>query len=104
MPITSCHSAGCAVESTPAAFRHSCLGDIGRNRVERGHQLQNGVILPLTTTGALSPVGPFRFRRQLGAAPTLHNTGHHENRTPTHGYEPTREAAMAAFAKSWRRE
>jgi hypothetical protein len=27
----------------------------------------------------------------------------HEDRTPTHGYEPTREAAMAAFAKSWRR-
>jgi hypothetical protein len=24
-------------------------------------------------------------------------------RTPTHGYEPTREAAMAAFAKSWRK-
>jgi hypothetical protein len=24
--------------------------------------------------------------------------------TPTHGYEPTREAAMTAFAKSWRRE
>ena len=30
--------------------------------------------------------------------------GHHEDRTPTHGYEPTREAAMAAFAESWRRE
>ena len=30
--------------------------------------------------------------------------GHHEDRTPTHGYEPTREAAMAAFAKSWRRD
>jgi len=30
--------------------------------------------------------------------------GHHEDRTPTHGYERTREAAMAAFAKSWRRE
>ena len=29
---------------------------------------------------------------------------HHEDRTPTYGYEPTREAAMAAFAKSWRRE
>ena len=28
--------------------------------------------------------------------------GYHEDRTPTHGYEPTREAAMAAFAKSWR--
>ena len=25
--------------------------------------------------------------------------GHHEDRTPTHGYEPTREAAMTAFAK-----
>ena len=25
-------------------------------------------------------------------------------RWPTHGYEPTRETAMAAFAKSWRRE
>jgi hypothetical protein len=29
---------------------------------------------------------------------------HHEDRTPTHGYEATREAAMAAFAKSWRRQ
>jgi hypothetical protein len=26
--------------------------------------------------------------------------GYHEERMPTHGYEPTREAAMAAFAKS----
>jgi len=30
--------------------------------------------------------------------------GHHEDRTPRHGYEATREAAMTAFAKSWRRE
>ena len=30
--------------------------------------------------------------------------GHHEDRTPTHGYAATREAAMAAFAKSWQRE
>jgi len=29
---------------------------------------------------------------------------HHEDRMPTHGYAETREAAMAAFAKSWRRE
>ena len=29
---------------------------------------------------------------------------YHENRTPTHGYAATRDAAMAAFAKSWRRE
>jgi hypothetical protein len=30
--------------------------------------------------------------------------GHHEDRTPTHGYAATRGAAMAAFAKSWRGE
>ena len=30
--------------------------------------------------------------------------GHHKDRTPIYGYEATREAAMAAFAKSWRRE
>jgi hypothetical protein len=29
--------------------------------------------------------------------------GHHEDRTPTHGYAATREAAMAASARSWRR-
>jgi len=29
---------------------------------------------------------------------------HHEGRTPPHVYEATREAAMAALAKSWRRE
>jgi hypothetical protein len=28
---------------------------------------------------------------------------HHGRRWTTHGYEATREAAMAAFAKSWRR-
>jgi hypothetical protein len=30
--------------------------------------------------------------------------GQHEDRTPTHGYAAAREAAMTAFAKSWRRE
>ena len=30
--------------------------------------------------------------------------GYHEDRTPTHGDAATREAAMTAFAKSWRRE
>jgi predicted secreted Zn-dependent protease len=28
----------------------------------------------------------------------------HEDRTPTHGYAATRETAMTAFTKSWRRE
>jgi hypothetical protein len=30
--------------------------------------------------------------------------GYYENRTPTRDYGATGEAAMAAFAKSWRRE
>src|SRR5262245_30948324 len=30
--------------------------------------------------------------------------GYHRDRRPTHGYAATREAAMTAFAKSWRRE
>jgi hypothetical protein len=30
--------------------------------------------------------------------------GYHEDRTPIHGYAASREAAMSAFAKSWRRE
>jgi hypothetical protein len=30
--------------------------------------------------------------------------GHHEDRTPTHGYAMMSEAAMTAFANGWRRE
>jgi hypothetical protein len=37
--------------------------------------------------------------------PRMWASGHNgELRRAAHGYEPTREAAMAAFAKSWRRE
>jgi hypothetical protein len=32
-------------------------------------------------------------------------SGHNgEIKRPAYGYEPTREAAMSAFAKSWRRQ
>jgi ATP-dependent DNA ligase len=47
----------------------------------------------------------FRSRRSSwlnGRQPN--SMAQHEDRTPTHGYEATREAAVAAFAKSWRRE
>jgi hypothetical protein len=47
----------------------------------------------------LSPAAP-NDRQWMWAIGHGHRTG----RTPTHGYEATREAAMAAFAKSWRRE
>jgi len=29
---------------------------------------------------------------------------YHEDRTPTRGYEPSRDAAMKAFFRSWHRE
>ena len=58
--------------------------------------LAGGVVVGRIMKAAASPVD----------APWLWTLafGHHEDRTPTHGYAATREAAMAAFAKSWRRE
>jgi hypothetical protein len=58
--------------------------------------LADGVVVGRIMKAAASPVD----------APWLCTLafGHHEDRTPTHGYAETREAAMAAFAKSWRRE
>jgi hypothetical protein len=34
----------------------------------------------------------------------IDGAGQHEDRLPTHGYEPTCEAAMEALARSWNRE
>jgi hypothetical protein len=58
--------------------------------------LADGVVVGRIFKAAASPVGtPWMWTLIFG---------YHEDRTPTHGYEATREAAMAAFAKSWRRE
>jgi hypothetical protein len=58
--------------------------------------LAEGVVVGRIMRAAASPVD----------APWLWTLafGYHEDRTPTHGYAATREAAMAPFAKSWRRE
>jgi hypothetical protein len=58
--------------------------------------LADGVVVGRIMKAAAVPVG-MSWMWTLGF-------GHHEDRTPTHGYAATREAAMAAFAKSWRRE
>jgi hypothetical protein len=56
----------------------------------------DGKVVGRIFNSAASPVGtPWMWTLAFGD---------HEDRTPTHGYEPTRGAAMAAFAKSWRRE
>jgi hypothetical protein len=58
--------------------------------------LADGIVVGRIMRAAASPVD----------APWLWTLafGYHVDRTPTHGYAATREAAMAAFAKSWRRE
>jgi hypothetical protein len=56
----------------------------------------HGAVVGRIFNAAASPVGtPWMWTLAFGQ---------HEDRTPTHGYEASREAAMAAFAKSWRRE
>jgi hypothetical protein len=58
--------------------------------------LADGTVVGRIMKAAAAPVGPSWLWTLA--------FGQHEDRTQTHGYEPTREAAMVAFAKSWRRE
>jgi hypothetical protein len=58
--------------------------------------LANGIVVGRIFKAHAAPVGsPWMWTLAFG---------HHEDRTPTYGYEATREAAMAASAKSWRWE
>src|SRR5262249_45631100 len=59
-----------------------------------GNLLGSGGGIPMGGCSAPSRSGP---RRCSIHAPRKDRGGHHEDRTPTHGYEPTREAAIAAF-------
>jgi hypothetical protein len=66
------------------------------SRVDDYDVLADGIVVGRLTKGAAAPEGkPWMWTLAYG---------YHEDRTPTHGYEATRAAAMAAFAKSWRRE
>jgi hypothetical protein len=54
----------------------------------RRHVLADGAVVDRIFEAAASPVGsPWMWTLAFG---------HHEDRTPTHGYEPTREAAMVS--------
>jgi hypothetical protein len=58
--------------------------------------LADGVVVGRILKVSAAPVGtPWMWTLAFGQ---------HEDRTPTHGYAAAREAAMTAFAKSWRRE
>jgi hypothetical protein len=58
--------------------------------------LADGIIIGRIMKAAAVPVGQ-SWLWTLGFE-------YHEDCTATHGYEATREAAMAAFAKSWRQK
>jgi hypothetical protein len=57
--------------------------------------LENGVV-----------VAPSFSSMRSGSGPALDVASRHygDIKRAAHGYDPTREAAMAAFAKIWRRE
>ena len=58
--------------------------------------LADGVVVGRIMKAAVAPVGtPWLWTLAYG---------HHEDRTPIYGYEPTREAAMTAVARRWRRD
>ena len=61
----------------------------------QGDSFVNGATLPTTPSGwNVAGIGAFGSN----------GLGHHEDRTPTHDNAESREATMAAFAKSWRWE
>jgi hypothetical protein len=56
----------------------------------------DGIVIGCIFKATTSPVGtPWMWTLAYGD---------HEDRTLTHGYEATRQAAMQAFARSWYRE
>src|SRR5262245_47639545 len=75
--------------------RASASRPSGEWRYDDYDVIADGVVVGRIMKAAAAPVGqPWMWTLVL----------YHEGRTPTHGYAATREAAMAAFAKSWRRE
>jgi hypothetical protein len=79
-----------------------CIRTSRLNRVEsslRSTERQRLRTWPMVSWWAASCAPPTRpwVRRAWTLA-----YGYHEDRIPTHGSETTREAAMVAFAKSWR--
>jgi hypothetical protein len=80
--------------ATPLIFKRAPVGD---NQDDYA-VLENGVVVGrIFLLGAVAPQG----------RPWMWVIRERKERSPAHGYEPTREAAKAAFAKnwqSWRRE
>jgi hypothetical protein len=88
---------GSGAEMDPLVLKRAAASRLSGHWYDDDYDvLAGGKIVGRIYKAAAAPVGsPWMWTLAFG---------HHEDRTPTHGYEATREAAMAAFAKSWRRE
>ena len=76
----------------------STISELGLNVIDRAREvradvLADGGVVGRIMRAAAVPVG-------MSWMWTL-AYGYHEDRTLIYGYEPTREAAMATFVKSW---
>src|SRR5262249_49132233 len=87
--ILSCTATG--VSHAPVGLTGHALPSVASQGFI-GHDRESGAYA-LTDSGRCAPCDP----RECGA--DIDRAGRREQR-----YEPTREAAMAVFAKSWRRE
>jgi hypothetical protein len=99
--ILSCgepwHNSGCLLDKLAAPLKHAAASrPSGEWNEDNYDVLADGAAVGRIFKANAAPVGsPWMWTLVFG---------HHEDRSPTHGYAETREAAMAAFAKSWRRE
>ena len=89
-------TATCVVAKPRPTMPDLLLKRIGRRGEEHYDVLADGTVVGRIMMFADTPAGkPWMWSLAYGQ---------HEDRTPTHGYEPTREAAMQAFARSWNRD
>jgi hypothetical protein len=81
--------------TAPLLKRSSASGSSGEWNDDDFDVLANGEVVGRIFKVNVAPVGhPWMWTLAFG---------YHRNRATNHGYAATREVAMAAFAKSWRR-
>src|SRR5215467_2136648 len=85
-----------ALHAVASAPRNPMVGAVRRRSEDDYDVLADGVVVGRIMRAILAAVGSPWFWTLA--------YGYHHDRRPTHGYAATREAAMVAFAKSWRRE
>ena len=90
MQVGDCYAARGEASLTQLILKRAPIGD----NLEDYSVLENGVVVGRIFKAPVAPAG----------RPWMWASGHNGDiKRAAHGYEPTREAAMEAFAGSWRR-